>query len=499
MNAPPDDALPPGQARGALVDEVSRALRVVGDGARVLVACSGGPDSTALAFLAAEARDDLVLELVHVAHGLRGVAADAEDAALVLQHAAWLGAGSRSVPVDVRPDGGGIEAAARSARLTALEEVADDVGATVVLLGHTADDQAETLLLRLARGTGIDGLAGMRPVRGRFVRPLLRLRRDDVRGFVAGEGLPTVHDESNDDPRFRRTVVRHEVLPALERVAGDPVGALNRLAGLVHADADALDVAAGQAVPLRSYGEVTALDRSALDSAHPSLARRAIRAALAHHLSRVPDADTVSRVRSAGVGTRETLPGSVELEVTREQVLLGRFRDQEPEPRPLALPGRTPWPAAGVAFTTRTSETGDGGADPGQLPLGLPDAWTPRATPLATLAVLPGGRRDRGEVWLPGGLEPLTVRAPRPGDRIRTAGGTRRLAVVLRDARVPRLLRGRWPVLVARDRVVWVPGIGVDAAVADAGRRAPEAAIALAPIDRSHAGRTAAGAAHPDD
>jgi len=498
VSTSPHDALPGGQARAAIVGEVSRALRVVGDGARVVVACSGGPDSTALAFLTAEARDDLVLELVHVAHGLRGAAVDAEDAALVHQHAAWLGAGSRSVPVDVRPDGGGLEAAARTARLAALEEAADDVGATFVLLGHTADDQAETLLLRLARGTGIDGLAGMRPVRGRFVRPLLRVRRDDVRGFVAGDGLPTVHDDSNEDPRFRRTVVRHEVLPALARVAGDPVGALTRLAGLVHADADALDVAAGQAVPLHRYGEVTALDRSALDSAHPALARRAIRAALAHHLSRVPDADTVSRVRSAGVGTRETLPGAVELEVTREHVLLGRFRDQEPDPRPLALPGRTPWSAAGVALMTRTSESVDDGAEKGQLPLGLPAAWTPRPTPSAGLAVLPGGRRDRTEVWLPGGLEPLTVRAPRPGDRIRTAGGTRRLAVALRDAKVPRLLRTRWPVLVAGDRVVWVPGVGVDAAVANDGRRVPEAAIALTP-NRPHVGRSADGTADTDD
>jgi len=328
---------------------------------------------------------------------------------------------------------------------------------------------------------------------------LLRLRRGDVHGFVAGDGLPTVHDETNEDPRFRRAVVRHEVLPALARVAADPVGALTRLAGLAHADAAALDLAAGEVVPLRSYGEVSALDRAALEAAHPSLARRAIRAALAHHVSRTPDAGTIARVRSAAVGTRLTLPGSVELEVTREQVLFGRFRGPEPEPRPLALPGRTPWPAVGVALTTRTSEPAGDGADPGQLALGLPAAWTPRPTPAANLAVLPGGLLDRGEVWLPAGLEPLTVRAPRPGDRIRTAGGTRRLAVVLRDARVPRLLRGRWPVLVARDRVVWVPGIGVDAEVADEGRRAPEAAIALIPLDPRSWGRRVDGGPQADD
>ncbi|MEX2550996.1 MAG: tRNA lysidine(34) synthetase TilS [Nitriliruptoraceae bacterium] len=483
------DALPPGQPRAAILAEVARALRVVEDGASVVIGCSGGPDSTALAFLTAEARDDLVIELVHVAHGLRGAAIDAEEGALVGQHAAWLGTRSRSVAVDVRPDGGGIEAAARSVRLAALEQVADERGAAAILLGHTADDQAETLLLRLARGTGLDGLAGMRLVRGRFVRPLLRLRRGDVRGFVAGDGLPTADDESNDDARFGRVVVRHEVLPSLARVASDPVGALSRLAELAHADATALEAAARQAVPIESYGEVTALDRLALGAAHPALARRRIRAALGAHQSRAPDAGTVARVRTADVGTRETLPGALQLEVTRAQVLIGRSDGPEPEPRPLVLPGVTPWPATGVALTTRTPEPADAAADRGQLALGLPGTWTPRPMPPAALAVLPGGRIDRVEVWLPAGLEPLTVRPPRPGDRIRTAGGTRRLAVVLRDARVPRLLRGRWPVLVSGDRVVWVPGIGVDAEVSDHGRRAPEAAVTLTSVDRRSADR----------
>ncbi len=137
---------------------------------------------------------------------------------------------------------GGPEAAARTARLAALNEVADEVGATRVLLGHTRDDQAETVLLGLARGSGTRSLAGMPADSGRWLRPLLGLSRDTVRSAAAALGLPVWDDPHNDDRRYARVRVRHDVLPVLERDLGPGVAdALARTAGLLADDAAALD------------------------------------------------------------------------------------------------------------------------------------------------------------------------------------------------------------------------------------------------------------------
>ncbi|HEY8338814.1 MAG TPA: tRNA lysidine(34) synthetase TilS, partial [Egibacteraceae bacterium] len=246
-------ALPAGLGREELVAAVAAALDAsVGHGATAVVALSGGPDSSALAHLVAEARPDLRLVVGHVRHGLRDDAADAGAAAA---HAAALGLAYHERRVSVRRQGEGLEAAARRARYRALVGIAAEVGADAVLVGHTADDQAETLLLNLARGSGVRGLAGMAPLRrerrgGRsvqVVRPLLRLRRRDVRAFVAGEGLAVVSDPTNADRDQRRARARYDVLPALTGLTGgpgDPVGALTRLADLARDDADALDALA---------------------------------------------------------------------------------------------------------------------------------------------------------------------------------------------------------------------------------------------------------------
>lgn len=480
MTTGPVAALPAGQPRAALVAEVARALDHLPEGAPIVVACSGGPDSTALAFLVAEARDDLRLTLVHVAHGLRDTEVEDAERRLVRQHASWLGVACRSETVQVPAHAGGPEAAARTVRYAALHAVADTVGAAALLVGHTADDQAETVLLRAARGTGNDGLGGMRPRHGRLVRPLLRLRRADVHAFVAAEGLPTAHDASNDDPAVRRSLVRHQVLPALARVAPDPVGALTRLAVLAHDDADALDAAAPPAVPMATLGAITVLQRPALRRAHRALARRRVRDALAPHLDHPPSAHTVARVLAAEPGTRATLPGAVHLEVTRAVLVFAPVTAPVPAAQALALPGSTAWPELGAALEARTADS-----DPhhrshdDQLPLGIPTVWAPEPIASERLLVPTGGRRDRVQIALPAVPGGLQVRPPQPGDRIRTVAGTRRVAAVLRDAHLPRTLRARWPVVVTGDAVVWVPGFAVDAELAGRGRWDPRLAIAL--------------------
>lgn len=187
-------------------------------GTEVTCAVSGGPDSLALLVLAVEA--GCTATAVHVDHGLRpGSAAEAD---VVGAAARRVGARVRRVQVDVAP-GPNLEARARAARRAVLPGDA--------LLGHTADDQAETILLNLLRGAGLDGLTGMRPDHR---RPLLALRRAETAGLCTDLGLVTVDDPTNRDPRFRRNRVRHEVLPLLEDVAGrDLVPVLARQAGLL--------------------------------------------------------------------------------------------------------------------------------------------------------------------------------------------------------------------------------------------------------------------------
>jgi len=230
----------PAPAVAAVRLAVRRCLVDLEPGDLVLAAVSGGADSTALvAALATEAPPaGLRAGAVTVDHGLQD--GSAERAAQV---AAVLG-GRGLDPVEVRSvavgTAGGPEAAARTARYAALDAASDELGAAAVLLGHTRDDQAETVLLGLARGSGARSLAGMPAVSGRYRRPLLGLDRATVR--AAADGLPTWEDPHNADPSFARARVRRDVLPALESALGPGVAAaLARTAGLLRADADALD------------------------------------------------------------------------------------------------------------------------------------------------------------------------------------------------------------------------------------------------------------------
>ncbi|MEU4681983.1 tRNA lysidine(34) synthetase TilS [Streptomyces xinghaiensis] len=217
----------------------------------VLAACSGGADSVALASALAFEAPKLGIRAggVTVDHRLQqGSGKRAEEVAARLRE---LGLDPvETVAVDVGRSGGP-EAAARDARYAALDSVADRYGARAVLLGHTRDDQAETVLLGLARGSGIRSLSGMAAVSGRdgrYRRPFLRLDRQTARTACLAQSLPVWDDPHNSDPSYTRSRLRHEGLPALEKSLGKGViEALARTAQLSRDDADALDVWADDA------------------------------------------------------------------------------------------------------------------------------------------------------------------------------------------------------------------------------------------------------------
>jgi len=248
----------PHPAVAAIRHAVRVSLARLEPGDRVLVACSGGADSLALAAAVAfEApRAGMLASGITVDHGLQS--GSAEQAARVVSLLASLGLGPvQSVAVTVAGPGTspssqglshpGPEAAARAARYAALDEAATAAGARVVL-GHTLDDQAETVLLGLARGSGARSLAGMAPVSGRYLRPLLAIRRSQTLTACEAQGLEPWHDPQNCDLAFTRTRIRHQVMPVLDAALGPGVAeALARTATLLRDDADVLDAAAEQA------------------------------------------------------------------------------------------------------------------------------------------------------------------------------------------------------------------------------------------------------------
>lgn len=257
---------------------VRTALADLQPGATVVVACSGGGDSLALAIATAfEApRASLRVAGITVDHGLQE--GSAQRAAAVVTTLKNLGLDPvEGVRVQVGK-AGGPEAAARTARYAALDAFADQHAAAAILLGHTADDQAETVLLGLARGSGARSLAGMAPVAGRYRRPLLDLPRADLAQAVATAGLTLWHDPHNLDPAYARVRVRQDALPALEKALGPGVAeALARTARLLRADADALDALAGQAGHAATKDE--GLDCAALAALPAALRSRILRAA----------------------------------------------------------------------------------------------------------------------------------------------------------------------------------------------------------------------------
>jgi tRNA(Ile)-lysidine synthase len=413
-----------------------------------------------------------------VAHGLRSPEVDGSEGRAVTALAAHLRVGSTVVPIDVLRTGGGPESDAREARYAALEAEASRLGAVAVLVGHHADDQAETVLLRLARGTGIDGLAAMAPVAGRLIRPLLDVRRDDLHRAgqaLLGEVFATVtHDPMNDQDSVRRVRIRRALMPSLREIGPDPVGALTRVAALAREESSALAAVTAQLLvdlPVTRIGPVVAIPSAGLRALPDGLARRVIRHALVaaapqpegdsadrpRRTGVAPTAATIERVLRAPDGWRATVPGPLDVSIEHGWHVVAPAAMAADGPVRLLPSGGRPddvvHAASGIRITAATHRSGVVGGDGAVIELVADSAG----------AVVPGLDPDRFAVRirLPG---PLAVRTRREGDRIRTVRGTRSLADVMGEARIPRAVRALLPVVVCSEDVVrWVPGLVVDA------------------------------------
>ncbi|MGH3509969.1 MAG: tRNA lysidine(34) synthetase TilS [Nocardioidaceae bacterium] len=245
----------------------------------VLVACSGGADSLALLTATVFETRAATRPVIGVTVDHRLQTGSAEHAAAVVEQMVRLGADeTATVAVTVGGAGLGPEAAAREARYVALEELATRFGGSVILLGHTLDDQAETVLLGLTRGSGARSLAGMRAERPPFWRPLLGLTRRQTEAACLAEGIEFWKDPHNTNPRFTRARVRHRVLPVLEEELGPGVGAaLARTAEQLQEDLAVLEALADEA--LREARTETGFATSVLETAAPAIRHRVLRGA----------------------------------------------------------------------------------------------------------------------------------------------------------------------------------------------------------------------------
>ncbi|HXT68885.1 MAG TPA: tRNA lysidine(34) synthetase TilS [Vicinamibacterales bacterium] len=443
---------------GDVVAAIARTIRLRGlvrPDDRVAIALSGGADSVALAWILRVVVPDLgatIAGLVHVNHGLRGPASDADEAfcrALAERLAIPIEVHSRDVAAIARSRRVSLEVAAREARYECFETSALRLDATVVATGHTEDDQAETVLLRVLRGAGTRGLSGIRIRRGMFVRPLLETRRADLRRYLAGMGEPWCEDASNADVSIARNRVRHELLPVLSDIAPEGVTALARLARLAQDDEEFLEKHANA----RAAGVVLqagVIDAAALAAFPPAPARRLVRQVAAET---APNSQLSARHIEAVCHLAATdnslgsldLPGlTVVRRGARLEFVAGpRSRPERagswPERR-LDVPGTVDLPEVGAAIDARRVNAQEA-RDVSQ-------------------------QRDVHLVVVAGGLDVsgLLVRNRRPGDRLHPLGapGRRKLQDVFVDRKVPRLERDTVPIVTdARGEILWVAGVAL--------------------------------------
>lgn len=391
----------------------------------LVIALSGGADSAAAAWAAREA--GRAVRAVHVHHGLPGSERLASAASAVADR---LDMALDTVTVSV-PPGPSPEGQARAARYGALAGAARP--GELVVTAHTADDQAETVLLRLLRGSGLDGLAGIPPERPPYVRPFLGVSRSETRELAALVGLPWTDDPANEDLRLLRNVVRRRVIPLLEgEVATGLRPSLARSAAVVRSELAVLDALADRirVHPVRggfrmAAGEVVA--------AEPAVAARAVRRALAAHRPPYPPGggEVEAVLAAARGGGGADLGGGWRVSRAGASVTVTRSG------APADVPGPAPFPFPGSAVWGRfrfESVVSD------RRPVSPLSRW-------ALVVPVAGGERE--------GI----VRGATRDDRIAVPGGRKRVFDALGEGGVRGADRERWPVVTLGAEVVWVPGV----------------------------------------
>ena len=434
----------------SIVQKVETAVRrhgMINTGDRVIAAVSGGADSVVLLHVLnmLSGKWDLTLLAAHLDHGLRGEEGR-EDAAFVLEFAAAMGLPCVAERTDVaaycRKTGCSIEQGARKARYGFLRRVLTEHDADSVATGHTADDQAETVLMRLLRGTGSSGLSAIRPVRdGWIIRPMLDVTRDEIESYGRAHGLAFRVDRTNTDQDIHRNRIRHHLVPMLRREYNPRiVQGLGRLADTMRREAEYLDTRASAF--LANHGRVAdgntlRLDLHAWPNAAPAvqriLVRRMVRAVggSEERLNYEKVEDTRAWIERGAIGRIHELPGGIRMECRRSELVACRD-SLVPFRLDFEVPGRVEVPASSLSIRVEEGSATD----------------APAATPRRAVFDAEAVPRQ----W--------TVRSREPGDRMSSCGlaGHKSLKKLFNEWDVPRLLRNRVPVVTGGGRVLWVAG-----------------------------------------
>jgi len=425
-------------------------------GAAAVVAVSGGPDSMALLHMLAQMARARPLRLVaaHVNHRFRGAESDAEAELVARTAKSWgipLAAAEIDVPYFIEETGMNAQSAARHKRYEFLMQTARQHGAGYLLLGHHADDQAETVLMRVLHGTGVSGLAGI-PLRRRennveLFRPLLRITKGELLEYCERNEVPYAVDSSNSSRRYLRNAVRLDLIPQLEKINPRLKESLVRLADMAGADDDYLESETarliGDAAIPSGDGYRVRLER--FGGLHIALQRRLIKLILkccANHWQSLAYQQVEALLEAMkddrNTVTRFDIGGGWTFVREYDQAYIG------PSPS-----GHSPYGCLVTEFpcTMRLGENG----------------WQLQAQQFEDSAGI-APRDTRWEAWFDADAlaMPLTVRTRQPGDRMQPMGlnGTKKVQDMFVDAKIPRTERDGWPLVAdAEGRIVWIPGL----------------------------------------
>lgn len=441
---------------------------MLASGDRVLVGVSGGPDSMALFHLLVRTRyhDKIDLGVAHLNHCLRGETAE-KEADFVSREAAALGCPchvGRARVINVkRKLNLSLEEAGHRVRYAFFNKVMADGGYNKLALGHHMDDNAEQVLLALLRGTGPRGLSGIAPIKAdRIIRPLIHARRAQIETYIKAENISCMRDASNDDTRFLRNRIRHDLMPLLASAYNPRIGEhLNRLADVVRTEESWIGDIVAQEYPKsvigRKHGEV-ALSVNRLRTIHTALMRRLVRVALeeiAGNLRRIEffHIHSISRLLNGSDGKECHLPGGLRARRDGERLLLSVL----PRDRRRSAAARIE-KAAG--FEKVIAGPLPGNYEIHEMGIGLRLSFcSRRRLPPWTAIEANRAYLDFDRLALP-----LTVRRPAPGDRFCPlgAGGRQKLKKFFIDHRIARRDRSISPILADRRGIVWLIGQRID-------------------------------------
>ena len=423
---------------------------LIAPGDRVLVSLSGGPDSVALLhFLRGLGEElDLTVAALYVNHNLRPEAA-AQEETFCREFCDRLQVGLQVVFRDIPALAGarraGIEETARTERYKVLEQAAAESGFARIALGHHADDQAETVLFRVVRGTGPSGLRGMPIRRGRIIRPLLEVSRADILAYLEEHGLPYCTDQSNEQNHFRRNYIRNELLPALrERLNPKVDAALCQLAETVAEEDDYLEAVTRQAVSRvvsRTIGGKIELDLHRFLPYDRWIRRRLLRHCVTLGLpgQPAPDKVVIERLDALARGDHRAvdMPGGMRAVRTKRSLVLVPA-PVEPFSIELRRGRRAKLEPLHLEFVMRLSAK-------------VPDG--------------PAGRRRANKVVMDAAkvAPPVVVRSVKAGDRFQPLGlgGTKKVSEYLINRKVPMVLRDEVPVVSDRQGIIWLVGFEI--------------------------------------